>query len=431
MCGLVGVMGDITAVDKIVFNQLLVVDVLRGKHSTGAALVDYRGVTSVFKKAVNVQDFLDFTKYKDLQRLSYNCMIGHNRYATKGAVNNVNAHPFDFQNVVGVHNGTLHQYHNLDNAKDFEVDSECMYSHLNDHGIQDTFEKVVGALALVWFDKKTKKLHFFRNSERPLSYCYSSDKATLYWASESWMLRGILSRNGIQHTEIVSISEEVLYSFDVPDKYATKGVVLSPPKVVKLTKPTLVKKSNVTSLPVKKGSVGSLQGNLSSYLAKEVEVCIDGDFVDEHNNPYIGGFLSMDTLVDVRLYVHQHSDMWDYLLEKMDLGNFSVTIVGTSSHNAINPYLRADLRTITYCGDEYLPADTKSEDENLVDGYAGKKLTYTEFHAAAKKGCAWCADVAVFRDSVKWVANDEFVCSVCQEQSEVMGWIEEGFGGNS
>ena len=433
MCGLVGVMGDINQDEKAVFNQLLVVDVLRGKHSTGAALISHSGHTKVFKKAVNSMDFLDFSTYKDHMRTSYNCMIGHNRHATKGAVNNVNAHPFDFDNVVGAHNGTLRAYHNLDDARDFEVDSECLYSHINDNGIQDAFNKVSGALALTWFDKKTNKLHFLRNSERPMAYCYRKDMGTLFWASEPWMLRGVLARNGIPHTDVVITTEDVLYSFDMPTMYSTKNTMLSPPKVHKLVKPTVAKKSVASSVNSGKSlTVTSNYNNYSKYLNTTVEVCISGDELDVHNAPYIEGFLANDTNIDVRFYAAFGGPVWNQLLDKMDKGNFKCKVSGLSGFNTKHSYLRADLRSISYAGDIYCDkGEVDSSDVPTVEGFQGKKLNCIEFHEHASKGCAWCADIGVFSEPVVWVANKEFVCGVCQQQPEVMEWINESFGGQS
>ena len=53
MCGLVGVLGNITHKEEKAFHELLIVDVLRGKHSTGVAMVSAGGGVDVFKKAVN------------------------------------------------------------------------------------------------------------------------------------------------------------------------------------------------------------------------------------------------------------------------------------------------------------------------------------------------------------------------------------------
>jgi len=91
MCGLVGVMGHITIVEKAVFQQLLLVDTIRGKHSTGIAAIDHVGDVTVFKRAVNALDFFDFKQYDRTMLYSSNCLMGHNRYATAGEVNNTNA----------------------------------------------------------------------------------------------------------------------------------------------------------------------------------------------------------------------------------------------------------------------------------------------------------------------------------------------------
>ena len=230
MCGLIGVMGHITHAEKSAFNQLLIVDVLRGKHSTGVALVEAGGGVDIFKKAVNPLDFLDFQTYADLTKYSHNCMMGHNRYATKGAVNNTNAHPFEFENIVGMHNGTLKTYFALDDSKDFAVDSECLFSHINDNTVQDAIDKISGAYALTWFDKRTNKLHFLRNNERPLCYTFSKDGTALFWASESWMLHAVLGRNGIEYQNVLIVTPDLLYSFDVPKVFATANVKLGAPR---------------------------------------------------------------------------------------------------------------------------------------------------------------------------------------------------------
>tara|TARA_R110000823_G_C15952958_1_gene502517 strand:+ start:3849 stop:5132 length:1284 start_codon:yes stop_codon:yes gene_type:complete len=424
MCGLVGVMGDVTSNDKDVFNQLLVVDVLRGRHSTGAALIDYRGEATVFKKAVNGLDFLDFATYKDKMRVGYNCLIGHNRYATKGAVNNVNAHPFDFENIVGAHNGTLRNYWSLDNASDFDVDSECLYSHINDNGVRDAFNKTDGAFALTWFDKTTNKLHLLRNTERPLCYCYREDMGAVFWASEAWMLRGVLGRNGIKHSDIVLITPNVLYSFDMPATYSTKGVKLGSPKVVKLEKPTVAKKSNVTSITHSKGvKPTSNYLSLTGYLNKKMEVCICDEERDVHGSHYISGFLSSKTEIDVRFYTPKNGPLWGRLMDKRDLGNFSCIISGMNSHNVAQPYLRADLRTITYLGDE------KEVEADTVVGFNGKKLSYTEFREASDKGCAWCGDIALFGQPALWIDDKEFICGSCKLQEEVVEYLTDTFGG--
>lgn len=425
MCGLVGVMGHITQKEKAAFNQLLVVDVLRGKHSTGVALIDHAGEVDVFKKAVNVLDFLDFKTYSDLTRYSHNCMMGHNRYATKGAVNNVNAHPFEFENVVGMHNGTLSNYTKLDNHLHFDVDSECLYAHLNNNPVQDMVDKITGAYALTWFDKRTNNIHFLRNSQRPLNYCYSEDGKTLFWASEAWMLRSVLGRNGIDHKDILSVSEDVLYTFKVPKVFNTAAIKLDAPKVCKAKKTHVVVKSNVSQLPtVKKSTSG--QPTYASYINKEVEFCVNEAVVDKYSTFYVEAFIHNDTEKDIRIYCPEAGDLKKELMAKRDLCNFKGK-VRRASHQGNEQYLLLDLRTIEPV--DYSDAE-EEESQATVKGFRGEELTMAEFDYKTRQGCAWCGEHTEFGSVVHFVDDDEFICEGCHAQPEVIEWLADGhFGG--
>lgn len=420
-------MGHITHTEKTVFNQLLCVDVLRGKHSTGVALVSSGGDVDVFKKAVNVQDFFDFSTYQTLMKSSYNCMLGHNRYATKGAINNVNAHPFEFDNIVGMHNGTLKTYWQLDNSKDFTVDSECLYSHINGNNIQSAIDKVDGAYALTWFDKRTNQLHFLRNKERPLCYCFSKDGGALFWASEPWMLYGILDRNGVEYNTIFEVIEDTLYTFDVPKQHQTVGLKIAPPKVCKVIKTPVVKKSNMSLVT----STGGTPATYQSYINKEVEFCVNDGVLDNHNSYYVEAFIFNDTAKDIRIYTPKGSTLAIELLENRDLGNFKgkvrrVTVLGNTT------YLLLDLRSIEYLGglwEDVTKDDALKEVAETVSGFQGAQLNMAEFKDASCLGCAWCGDPAFFGDKLNWVEPKEFICESCIAFPEVVDWVGESFGG--
>lgn len=422
-------MGHITHIEKTAFNQLLIVDVLRGKHSTGVALVAHNGEVDVFKKAVNAMDFLDFKTYSDLTKFSSNCMLGHNRYATKGAINSTNAHPFEFDNVVGMHNGTLRTYNKLDDAPDFAVDSECLYSHINDNPVQDMVDKVTGAYALTWFDKVTNKLHFLRNNERPLCYTYSEDGTALFWASEPWMLHAILSRNSIDHKEVLLVSPDVLYSFDVPKVFATAKLKIAPPKVVKMVKTPIAKKSIVAYLPSAKKLTGN-SPTFASYVSTEVEFCVSDAVKDQYNNYYIEAFIFNDTAKDIRIFTPEGMELAELLMDKRDHGNFKGFVRRVSGFKE-EAYLILDLRTITYIGDEYIEQEeTKQGDAaDTVKGFQGQRLTMAEFSHATRQGCVWCGDHALHGDVVHFVEDDEFVCEGCHAQDEVVEWLLDGYNG--
>ena len=432
LCGLVGVLGHITYKEENAFNQLLLVDTLRGKHSTGVALVSAGGDVDVFKKAVNALDFLDFNTYGDLCKYKYNCMLGHNRYATKGAINNVNAHPFEFDNVVGMHNGTLKNYVKLDNSVDFNVDSECLYSHINDNGVQDAVNKMTGAYALTWIDKENNKLHFLRNNERPLSYCYTVDGSTMFWASEAWMLTSVLGRNGIKHKDVVNVTPDVLYTFDVPVQYATANVKLTSPKVCKTVKPPVVKKqwqkSNVATLPHVKKSLDG-KPSFTSYVNKVVEFCVNDSVKDNYNAHYIEGFIFKDTAKDIRIYTPQFGDLAKDLINNRDLGNFKGTVRRHTKFNN-DEYLILDLRTISFLGEAAnLNKAEEVEDFPTYDGFQGEELDKEEFEYATRQGCVWCGNPVDINGLVTFVQTDEFICEHCHTQPEVAEWVLDSFRG--
>jgi len=107
MCGIVGCAGTINKAAKDALAELLVIDSIRGAHSVGLAGVRVSDEVNVHKKAMLPHDYLQTKGYQDMMLPIQKILIGHNRWATKGLVNNTNAHPFEFDGVVGVHNGTI------------------------------------------------------------------------------------------------------------------------------------------------------------------------------------------------------------------------------------------------------------------------------------------------------------------------------------
>src|SRR5690554_6598577 len=101
MCGIVGIISNKGYANvnerKKLFQQMLFVDALRGEHSTGMFLVDKKGVeVDYVKRAMHATDFLELPAVNKLinDLGSRTFVVGHNRFATQGKINNINAHPF-------------------------------------------------------------------------------------------------------------------------------------------------------------------------------------------------------------------------------------------------------------------------------------------------------------------------------------------------
>lgn len=198
MCGIVGIFGDLTFELKEAFEDLLVINSIRGNDSTGVATLTYQKDLLVVKDVGDPYVLLWDEKYKKLRNRGNLFLLGHGRAATKGKINHENAHPFRAGRIVGVHNGTLHgRDFKIGNQK-FNTDSEWLINKIYRNGIEDVWENLSGAATLVWFDGEEETINFIRNDERPFSYGITEDEKTIIFASEFWMVQGICKKYGIK-----------------------------------------------------------------------------------------------------------------------------------------------------------------------------------------------------------------------------------------
>lgn len=236
MCGLVGMAGDINGTHEKLFKQLLVIDSLRGEDSTGILGVRKHDEEEYIlaKQLGNPFEVLDTSASKKIFSGSSRILLGHNRFATQGKVNKSNAHPFEFDTLVGAHNGTLTNKWKLADSARFDVDSENLYHHIEKHGLEDALRLAEGAFALTWWDKIDNTINFIRNNERPLWWTLIGGKV-LAWASEADFLELVLNRIGEKHTEPEQFEVGMLHSIKVNkggalDKPIVRPIELAPKK---------------------------------------------------------------------------------------------------------------------------------------------------------------------------------------------------------
>lgn len=218
MCGIVGLISEysngFSASEMSLFLQNLVVNQVRGSDSTGVFSVNNKHDPALIKAVGGVSHLLSAPSWKTFQQdMLWNgkIAVGHGRAATRGSVTTENAHPFRVpydddkeHSIYLVHNGTLHYHQSLPDFYKYDVDSHWLAHCLQAHGPEETLSRVGGAMALVWWDSKTKTINFFRNHERPLHFTTVEDTGrneTMLLNSEAAALRWLIARNGLKITQ--------------------------------------------------------------------------------------------------------------------------------------------------------------------------------------------------------------------------------------
>lgn len=223
-----GLFGNIEDGHMKVFQKLLHLDVFRGPHSTGILVVDeevedersyylYKalGAPENLYNKYNT-DFSNEGVFIPNKEQKVCLLMGHNRWATQGEINEDNAHPFEFDNVIGAHNGTIDQWglSKLDGKHLFDVDSQVLFHHLSNNSLQDLWYKAWGAMALSYWDFRDDTFNLIRNNERPL-FVGRIGQDVIVYASERWMLEVVnnYSRHNITDIKPLPINTHLQMSW--------------------------------------------------------------------------------------------------------------------------------------------------------------------------------------------------------------------------
>lgn len=224
MCGIFGYISDGrgSQMDNVkaglLLQALAIADQSRGKHSTGLAVITPEKAV-LRKKAVSGEEFVAQGYTDILFKSRILACLGHNRFATAGAITDRNAHPFavrvDGKWNFGIHNGCVGRTRRL--AKIFrveeaDVDSETVFRAIarqqnGGEKVEEAVGKVSGVIsgsadfAFGYLNRSREKaLYLWRSSDRPLAvidarklglgrwFCSTVEIFEEAWAS----LRGIL-----------------------------------------------------------------------------------------------------------------------------------------------------------------------------------------------------------------------------------------------
>jgi len=436
MCGIILMMSN----DKLIkatnrgkaFTQGVVIDTLRGPHSTGLVYTDYDGSAEMYKKPIPGYDFVNMPKFHEVIKDPelYPFMIAHNRWATKGKVNTANAHPFQHGHITGVHNGSLWTYRNLAPDQDFETDSEYIFYALANGDTGDVLKEIDGAFALVWHDSNDNTMHIARNDERPFHLAHIKNSETVLGASELEMLRLMCARNDLEIEEEYLVNTEVELIFKLDD--------LHKPEVIDRPMPDYWK-SYYQKKPLSTSTGGTNNKSGYNVLTYNKERTVRGtfsEFVPYNNSSSYGCLecLSIDEpydLIKINGFTQEEVDIMEMKDEFFE---------GTVSADGKLPdgteYLcvsRTNIKWLTT--DEAYPSNeaegTDDKDGNITavdykEVHTEKKYyskaheqllcTSTEALWDLRNGCATCGDNVPLEDynTIEWW-NTEPICKACSD----------------
>jgi len=424
MCGLVGVAGNLGKKDEDFFRQALYADTLRGSHNTGAAFVRANDVVLAKCEgpAIHLLNQGDFNR---ACTPFAKVMLGHNRHATVGDKTEANAHPFEFDRIVGAHNGTLdfEARRALEDYEKFGTDSEALYHNINLHGIDAVIPEMRGAWALTFWDKKAGNLTLLRNRERPLSYAFNKAGDTIYWASEHEMLRWLLVRNQIDFETILIPNVDTLIEFHVPGNWNKK---IQEVRVVELKGKPFQRAHQFTPTFTPTGNVGEFEPwDMGQVLegwspSKGSATKKPNDNVKRLNAPAANDASSSDSSPKNELKGVQPSTRKKLLDKAWDEG----FIAGEDPRKVMAhcPYKKggilysewkAGFDTARY--DRQSKSAVKDTEVKCRD-HKGFPMTEAEFIAATDGVCAWGECPVEYTDEFKWFDANTCVCSKCINQ---------------
>ena len=192
MCGIAGLYFKTDKYSAEQKNRML--DILldgiesRGKQATGFMSITAQGKVVLDKKPVTASEFI---KTRLQAPEDTKILLGHTRFATKGAITSeVNNHPVYNSGVYVTHNGVIynddHLFSSLKLTRHAEVDSEIIsallaHNKMTEVGVAKSLEALSGSFAIAAVEKKSPTKLWLARKDNPLVIHNNTDFVA--WAS--------------------------------------------------------------------------------------------------------------------------------------------------------------------------------------------------------------------------------------------------------
>jgi len=408
MCGICGAAGrSIDAIDMAVFSDLLMVSVFRGRDATGVAYMatDKGKPRYFFDKDIIASPIYTVLKDKQMKKMvkdhHLKALIGHARWATVGEKKKENAHPFNTEKLLGVHNGTVFKTW-LDDADKYETDSEALLNMIDKKGLYAVIDEIRdrGAYALAYYEKKTGDLVFYRNDQRTLYFAYDKSYSTLFWASEEAFLTFVLDRHDVAYEKPWALKPHTMFSIPMMSKTPFKDVHVEEFKFKPLPVYQHVNSEHWRGhrhvgpgrhdLPLLEGTANAHYENEPWFKRRKKTL----EKIEEESKKNFG------PMTDKRYWNQNYR--WDKQKQDFVPRNEQITkeeadkLLGTGHVVARN-----------------------GNDTFFMVGNRGH--TRADYEDMLKKGCAWCTQQAEVKHNVRWNnGGSEYLCIDCRDNTEAL-----------
>lgn len=344
MCGIVAYVGNEQAY-PILIKGLKRLE-YRGYDSSGVALLS--NDINLYKKQGKVSELENFTKGKDV---SSTIGIGHTRWATHGAPNDVNAHPHSSNDgkLAIIHNGIIENYASLKkelinrgHVFTSETDTEVLVHLIEEvkkiencsllEAVQLALKEVIGAYAIVILSNETPDTLIVAKKSSPLVIGVGKDE--FHVASDA--------------TPIIEYTKDVLYLEDEDIAVLTKG------KEIQLTNiKNQQKTANTIELEMKIEAIE--KGGYEHFMLKEIYEqptsirnsmlgrlnAINGEVVMGGIEEYEHKFMNAKRIIFVACGTSWHAGLvGEYMIES--LARIPVEVEYASEFRYRNPIINSD-----------------------------------------------------------------------------------------